>query len=175
MKKGKTIWLFGRSGSGKTTLAKEFIKQWKDEQNPIVLLDGDILRASISKDLGFSVFDRMEQNRRAACMAQILNNQGFHVLAALISPTEEIRDAIAHEIGKENIVFIWINCSIETCISRDVKQLYAKEKIQAPDDFQSIQHPFEAPNKQCLSIITEGTEIHDCVAELLAICQQSFQ
>ena len=63
------------------------------------VLDGDELRSTISRDLGFTEEDRMEQNRRAANMARILNEQGIHVMAALISPTHEIQTMIKHVIG----------------------------------------------------------------------------
>lgn len=45
--KSKTLWITGLSGSGKSTLANII----KESFNDIVLLDGDVLRNGICKDL----------------------------------------------------------------------------------------------------------------------------
>ena len=75
------IWIRGRRGVGKTTLAKELAKKMN-----AILLDGDIMRASISKDLGFSDADRLENNLRIARLAKILEEQGRDVVVATICP-----------------------------------------------------------------------------------------
>ena len=75
------IWIRGRRGVGKTTLAKELAKKMN-----AILLDGDIMRASISKDLGFSDADRLENNLRIARLAKVLEEQGRDVVVATICP-----------------------------------------------------------------------------------------
>ena len=75
------IWIRGRRGVGKTTLAKELAKKMN-----AILLDGDIMRASILKDLGFSDADRLENNLRIARLAKVLEEQGRDVVVATICP-----------------------------------------------------------------------------------------
>lgn len=76
------IWIRGQRGAGKTTLAKELRYKIKGS----VLLDGDDMRMSISTDLGFSDTDRLENNKRIAKLAKILNEQGHDVIVATICP-----------------------------------------------------------------------------------------
>ena len=75
------IWVRGERGVGKTTLAKTLQKKMGG-----VFLDGDEMRASISKDLGYEEKDRMENNLRIARLAKILHEQGHDVIVATICP-----------------------------------------------------------------------------------------
>ena len=50
------IWLIGISGSGKSTLSNLVIKKYPNFN----LIDGDVLRQTISKDLGYSEEDRIK-------------------------------------------------------------------------------------------------------------------
>ena len=121
MQTGHTFWFTGLSGAGKTTLSKSLAEEFLREGKNVVVLDGDELRNTISKDLGFTEEDRIEQNRRAANIARILNDQGIHVMAALISPTHEIQNMVEHVIGSDRCFLIHVDCSIEGCKQRDVK------------------------------------------------------
>ena len=56
--KGAVFWLYGLSGSGKSTLAIEMERRLHKQGYLSVVLDGDNLRSSLNKDLGFSDKDR---------------------------------------------------------------------------------------------------------------------
>jgi len=86
------IWITGQSKSGKTTLAKKMLK---DE----ILLDGDVMRRTINKDLGFSKKDREENNLRIARLAKELDGQGFNVIVATICPYKELREEVRKITG----------------------------------------------------------------------------
>ncbi len=64
--KGCVIWLTGLSGSGKTTLAYGLEKQLHKEGRLCTVLDGDLIRQGLNRDLGFSPEDRCEHVRRVA-------------------------------------------------------------------------------------------------------------
>lgn len=61
-------------------------------------LDGDIMRSSISKGLGFSNADRLENNLRIARLASVLESQGFDVVVSTICPGR-IKQAVYHLTG----------------------------------------------------------------------------
>lgn len=75
------IWITGERKSGKTTLAKELCKKMN-----AINLDGDEMRNSISVGLGFSDEDRLENNKRIARLAKVLESQGFDVICSTICP-----------------------------------------------------------------------------------------
>tara|TARA_Y100000389_G_C17453598_1_gene516488 strand:- start:66 stop:461 length:396 start_codon:yes stop_codon:yes gene_type:complete len=58
------LWIFGLSASGKTTLAYKVSELLNKKSIKNIVLDADIVRAGLNKDLGFSVNDRNENIRR---------------------------------------------------------------------------------------------------------------
>jgi len=96
--KAPVIWLTGIPGSGKTTIALELGKYYEQKGLPIEILDGDEIRKTLSKDLGFSPEDRKEHNRRVICVAQILAKNGVTTIIPLISPYRETRNFARKEM-----------------------------------------------------------------------------
>jgi len=83
-------WLYGDSGAGKTTLAKQLARK------ETICLDGDEMRKTISKELGFSKEDRKENNYRIARLAKLFSDKGFDVIVSTICPYKELRKEVYH-------------------------------------------------------------------------------
>lgn len=88
--KSHIIWISGNSGSGKTTLGKQLQRLIKYS----ILLDGDVMRRSISIELGFSEKDRNEHNLRVARLAKVLAQQGHMIIVTLICPYRKLREEV---------------------------------------------------------------------------------
>lgn len=95
------IWFTGQSGAGKTTIARQVYQIYERA----VILDGDEMRSSISRGLGFSKEDRMANNMRIARLAKVLERYVEIVLVSVITPMQNVRDMITHEI---NPVWIYV-------------------------------------------------------------------
>lgn len=93
------IQIIGLPGSGKTTLAKALM-----EHTDAIHLNADEVRADLSKDLGFTPEDRIEQARRMGALARLLHTQGRVVIVDFVCPTYETRKAF----GTSNAL-IWMN------------------------------------------------------------------
>jgi len=91
------IWLTGNSGSGKTALANAFRAKWPQW----ILLDGDVMRASISLGAGFTKEDREEHNLRVARLADVLDKQGHNIIIAVIAPYKSTRKKIEDIVNCE--------------------------------------------------------------------------
>jgi adenylylsulfate kinase len=137
---GETTWLFGLPCSGKTTLAKGLIGP------KTVHLDGDYLRDTLNTDLGFSKEDRTENLRRAAGIAQGLNEQGFDVVAAFITPYESQREMIRETVN--TVAFIHVMAPIDVCEERDVKGMYEQAREGEIANFTGVDAPFEEPAQE---------------------------
>jgi adenylyl-sulfate kinase len=123
--KGVTIWLTGLPSAGKTTLAHLLGRQIRERGiSRIEILDGDIIRLNLCKDLGFSQEDRMTNIRRIAFVSQLLTRHGVIVIVAAISPYRASRDLARQEI--KDFVEVFVKCPIDVLIERDVKGLYKK-------------------------------------------------
>ena len=103
------ILLYGSSGSGKTTRAFELERGLWEKGHAVVVLDGQMLRAGLSRDLAFTEEERSENLRRASETARILLDQGFVVILSMVAPHAEARWRASDLIGSER--FMMIDCS----------------------------------------------------------------
>lgn len=172
--RGITIWLTGLSGAGKSTIAKATEAKLFERNVHIYVLDGDVLRAGINKDLGFTAEDRKENIRRVSEMCKGFNNTGFVVIAALISPYTKDRSMARTIIGDERFAEIYINASIDCCIQRDPKGLYKKAIAGDIPNFTGISDVYEPPAFPALTLETEKESIEVTVEKLTAFIQQKI-
>ena len=163
----KVIWMTGLSGSGKTTVAKGVERYLHSQGILNQLLDGDNIRIGISSNLTFSSEDRAENIRRISEISKLFLNCGIVTLNCFVSPTIEIRNIAKEIIGKENFIEVYINASVETCESRDVKGLYQKARKGEIKDFTGISAPFEAPENPEIEINTAKLSIDESVQKVL--------
>ncbi|MBP1778900.1 MAG: sulfate adenylyltransferase, large subunit, partial [candidate division NC10 bacterium] len=84
--KPAVLWFTGLSGAGKSTIANLVEKKLYAMGRHSYLLDGDNVRHGLSKDLGFTEADRVENIRRVAEVARLMVDAGLIVITAFISP-----------------------------------------------------------------------------------------
>lgn len=140
-----TLWFTGLSGSGKSTLANELEKALSISGKYTMLLDGDNVRMGLNQNLGFEEQDRIENIRRTAEVAKLMNEAGLIVLTAFISPYISDRRRAREIIGDQNFVEIYVSTPLEECENRDVKGLYHKARRGQIPNFTGITSPYEAP------------------------------
>jgi adenylylsulfate kinase len=172
---GLIVWFTGLSGSGKTTLSTALEHELFAQNKLVYLLDGDILRTGLCRDLGFSAADRHENVRRAGEVARVLADAGFIVLAAFISPFRKERDDIRAAMPAGKFIEVFVNAPLATCESRDVKGLYKKARANQIPEFTGISSPYEIPLQPELDLHTERDSIADCVQKLCAAVEAHLQ
>lgn len=109
------------------------------------VLDGDVVRENLSKGLGFSREDRDTNIRRIGFVASLLTRNRAGAIVAAISPYQETREYVRNRIGN-NFIEIYVKCSVEKCIERDTKGLYAKALKGEIKEFTGISDPYEPPS-----------------------------
>jgi len=159
--KAPVIWLTGIPASGKTTLAEGLKNYYEKQGTPVEILDGDEIRKSLSKDLGFSPEDRKEHNRRVIFVAKILARNGVVTLVPLISPYRETREYARKEIP--NFVEVWVKTSVEECKKRDPKGLYKKAQAGEIKNLTGLQAPYEEPQNAELVLETEKHTVEESI------------
>jgi len=140
---GLTVWFTGLSGAGKTTICRAVATELLAQGLQVEVIDGDVIRNHLCKDLGFSKHDRDENIRRIAFVAQLLTRNGTIVLVSAISPYREGRDAARRTIG--NFVEVYVSTPLEVCEVRDPKELYLKARAGKIHGFTGIDDPYEPP------------------------------
>ena len=163
--KGVTVWFTGLPCSGKTTLALKLSAELKKRGITSENLDGDITRKYLSKGLGFSKEDRDENIRRVGFVCSLLTKHGAVTTAAFVSPYRSIRAEIRGMIG--NFVEVYVKCSLEKCIERDVKGMYKKAIAGEIKNFTGVSDPFEEPERPELIVETDKESEDDSLKKIL--------
>lgn len=163
---GATIWLTGLSGAGKTTISTEVSKILRERGLKVEILDGDIVRQNLTRDLGFSRADRDENIRRIGFVAQLLTRNGVVVLVSAISPYRDVRQEVREKIGS-NFIEVYVNAPLATCESRDVKGLYKRARQGEIKFFTGIDDPYEPPLKPEVECWTAEETLEQSVAKVI--------
>ena len=157
--KGFTLWFTGLPCSGKTVLADVVADELKKKGMKVERLDGDIVRKSLTRDLGFTEEDRNMNIERVTFVAKLLSRNGVAVLASFVSPYNKIRAYSRREI--EGYILVYVKCSLEECEKRDVKGMYTKARAGEIKDFTGIDHPFEDPDNPDIIVETDKQSVEE--------------
>jgi len=168
--KGFTLWLTGLSGSGKTAIAKVVAQELRDRGLKVERLDGDIVRQSLTSDLGFTKADRNENIKRVTFVAKLLTRNGVAVICSFISPYRARRAKTRQEIGE--FIEVFVECPVEVCAERDVKGLYAKAFAGEIKDFTGVSDPYEEPENPEIVCHTAEETVEESVAQVIAYLEE---
>lgn len=160
--KARTIWFTGLSGSGKSTLANEVEKRLVAMGKHTMLLDGDNVRMGLNNNLGFSDEDRVENIRRIAETAKLMNDAGLIVLTAFISPFRKDRRN-ANKIIGDDYIEVFVSTPLEECEKRDIKGLYKKARDGVIKEFTGISSPYEEPENPSITVDTTNCSLNESV------------
>jgi len=164
--KGFTLWFTGLSGSGKTALAKLVEQELLERGLKVERLDGDIVRQSLTRDLGFSKEDRDRNIERVTFVAKLLTRNGVAALCSFISPYRERRAKSRQEIGE--FIEVHVECPVEVCAQRDMKGLYAKALAGAIENFTGVSDPYAEPENPEIICHTAQEAPDESAAKIIA-------
>jgi adenylyl-sulfate kinase len=150
---GFTLWLTGLPRAGKSTIAGLVAGRLRSRGvNHMEVLDGDLVREGLCRDLGFSREDRTENIRRLTFVSKLLTRNGVVVIVAAISPYREDREHAREEI--QSFLEIWCKASVDACAARDYKGLYEKARRGEIKDMTGVNDPYEEPEDADLVLDT---------------------
>lgn len=150
---GFVLWMTGLSGAGKTTIALILEQELRARGVKIERLDGDVVRESLTRDLGFSKEDREKNIERVAFVAKLLSRNGVGCICSFISPYQAVRDHV--RANTTNFLEVFIDAPLEVVINRDVKGMYKKAIAGEIPNFTGISDPFEAPDNPDIHVRTD--------------------
>ncbi|RMG88218.1 MAG: adenylyl-sulfate kinase [Chloroflexi bacterium] len=162
---GFTLWLTGLSGAGKTTIALALVEKLRARGVKFERLDGDVVRQSLTSDLGFSKEDRDKNIQRVTFVAKLLSRNGVGVIASFISPYRETRNYIRRETT--NFIEVFVDAPLEVCAERDVKGLYAKAFAGEIENFTGVSDPYEPPENPDIVVHTHLETVDESAEKIL--------
>lgn len=167
------LWFTGLSGSGKSTIAgqveRELVQRYRAHT---YLLDGDNIRSSLNRDLGFTEADRVENIRRIAEVTRLFVDAGLIVLTAFISPFRADRDKVRSLLPEGAFLEIYVRCPLEVCMARDPKGHYQKARQGLIADFTGISSPYEEPLHPELVLDTSSMTVAHCLQATLDLLRR---
>jgi adenylyl-sulfate kinase len=167
---GFTLWMTGLSGAGKTTIAKILETKLHERGVRFERLDGDVVRESLTKDLGFSKEDRDKNIERVAFVAKLLSRNGVGVVCSFISPYQAQRDMVRSETT--NFIEVFVHAPLEVCAERDVKGMYKKAMAGEIPNFTGVSDPYEAPENPDILIPTYQETPEDSAERVIAYLEE---
>lgn len=168
--RGAVLWFTGLSGSGKSTIADKLHEVLQGLGARSERLDGDIVRESLTRDLGFSKEDRDKNIERVSYVAGLLSKHDVLVLASFISPYRANRELARQKAN--DFIEIFVDATLDTCIKRDVKGHYKKALAGEIESFTGISDPYEHPERPDLHIKTDETTLDECVEKIISYLKE---
>jgi adenylyl-sulfate kinase len=153
------------SGAGKTALAIPLEQELRNRGLKVERLDGDIVRQSLTRDLGFSKEDRDKNIERVTFVAKLLTRNGVAVLCSFISPYRAVRANVRQEVG--DFVEVYCHAPLETLVERDVKGLYRKALAGEIENFTGISDPYEVPENPDVTIDSGAETLDESLTKVL--------
>ena len=163
---GYVLWMTGLSGAGKTTIALILEAELKLRGLKVERLDGDVVRQSLTRDLGFSAEDRAKNIERVTFVAKLLSRNGVGTICSFISPYQAVRDHVRE--NTTNFLEVFIDAPLDVVIDRDVKGMYKKAIAGEIPNFTGISDPFEAPENPDIHVRTDEYTANECAHFILS-------
>ena len=166
---GFTVFFTGLSGSGKSTIANALrVKLLEVGGRGVTLLDGDLVRANLSSELGFSKAHRDLNIRRIGFVASEITRAGGVAICAPIAPYDVVRREVREMVAPcGGFVLVHVATPLEVCEARDRKGMYAKARAGVIKEFTGISDPYEVPGDADVEIDTSNMTPEEATREIL--------
>jgi adenylylsulfate kinase len=151
--RGFVLWFTGLPRAGKTTLARAVGGELERRGEPVEVLDGDEIRATLCQGLGFSREDRDANVERAGYVAGKLAKHGIAALVAIVAPYREARQRVRASVPR--FFEVYVKAPVEVCASRDHTGMYQKAQAGEIDHFTGVSDPYEEPEAPDLVVETD--------------------
>ena len=161
------IWLTGLSGSGKSTIANLLEARLHDLHRHTYILDGDNVRHGLTRDLGFTETDRVENVRRIGETAKLMVDAGLITIVAFISPYRSERRMVRELLEEDEFIEVFVSTPLDVCEARDPKGLYKKARAGEIENFTGIDAAYQPPVRAELVLDTVAMTAEESAEAIL--------
>ncbi|MGL1863434.1 MAG: adenylyl-sulfate kinase [Pseudodesulfovibrio sp.] len=172
MKQPFVAWIMGPTSSGKTTLSEKLVETLRERDVSVMHFDGDEVRNFFPKDMGFAPEDRLRVVDTICHLANKGVEAGVNVVVSALTANEEARVRAFSCV--KNLLVVYIDCPIETCIERDPKGLYKRAINGEIDTLIGYNTPYLPPEKCEVSVdtsILSPNEAVETILDALSSCE----
>jgi bifunctional enzyme CysN/CysC len=165
--RAKVLWLTGRPGAGKSTIANLVEKKLYCLGRHTYVLDGDIVRHGLNRDLGYAAVDQVEHIRRIAETARILTDAGLIVLVSVLAPFRSERLTARELFGVDDFVEIFVDTPPSVCELRE-PDLYRRVRNGELGSVSGIGEDYEAPDSAEITIDGAAGTVEEIAERIVA-------
>ena len=137
------------------------------------LLDGDNVRHGLSRDLGFTDVDRVENIRRIGEVSKLMVDAGLMVQTAFISPFKADRRMVRNLMTEGEFIEIYVDAPLEVCAQRDPKGLYKMASAGKIKNFTGYDSPYEEPERYELRLDTVELSAEQAADKIITYLKQN--
>lgn len=152
------VWLIGLSASGKTTIGRRLAEALRARCTNVVFLDGDMLREVWGDSLGHDIEGRLANARRISHLCRLLDRQGIHVVAAVLSIFPEWQAWNRRNFSRYFEVFLEVPMTV--LLKRETKGLYQAARGGHLSNVVGVDIPFPRPANPDL-VIDNSADLPD--------------
>jgi len=163
---GFGIWFTGLPASGKTTLAHALADELAARGLPVQVLDSDALRQVLTPEPSYTEEERAWFYGTMVTIGRLLAQNGINVLLAGTAHRRAYRDRARQAFGR--FAEIYVRCSLETCMERDEKGVYAKALAHQASTVPGLQVPYETPQSPEVTVDTELQTVSECTRHIVS-------
>jgi bifunctional enzyme CysN/CysC len=167
------VWFTGLSGAGKSTIAAILERRLHGLGRHTYVIDGDAVRQGLSKDLGFSDGDRVENIRRVTEVSRLMADAGLIVLVSCISPFRADRRSARARLEEGEFFEVFVDTPLAVAEARDPKGLYRRARRGELRNFTGIDSPYEAPEGPELRLDTTRLTADEAADVVVAELQRA--
>ena len=161
----KCYWITGLSASGKTTMVDMLTNYLKKKNEPVIKLDGDILRNIFNANL-YSLEERYKLGLKFSSLCKLIVENNVNVAIGIIGLFHKL-----HSWNRENITNyseIYLNTPMDELIKRDPKGIYKRALRGDLKNVAGIDLKIETPLKPDVEIKwVEGQNVDDTFKEII--------
>ena len=162
---GAVVWITGLPSSGKSLLAERLRERFLHAKRPIVLLDGDAVRATMKPTVGYDEQARRDFYETLANLAALFAHQGLVVIVPATAHLREYRDR-ARKLAPRYIE-VYVHVPAELCAERDAKGLYAAVREGRVKGVPGADVPYEVP--EAPDVIARGGYDDEAIGKIVRL------
>lgn len=163
---GFALWLTGLPGSGKSSLARALAQHLHHNGIRLQILDSDDLREILTPQPTYSAAERDWFYRVIVHMGLLLTQNDVPVAFAATAAKHRYRDFARQRI--DQFAEVHVQCSLETCMQRDPKGLYARALSGEITNLPGLQTGYEAPRHPEVVVNTEQQTAAEGAREIIS-------
>lgn len=167
---GGVLCITGRPSSGKSTLGGHIADALRAERIPVVLLDGDAVRAALVPPPGYTEQARADFYATLTHLSALLSYQGVWVVVAATYGSAQER-ARLRELSPR-FLEVFVDATREACEARDPKGLYRRAREGTVTALPGVSAPYEPPDAP--DVVAFGGEDELAVERILTEVRQRY-